>query len=334
MEREGVPDAEKLREDRRGIVRSWSLITDEDFYHIPVLKDEVIQALRLRPHGIWVDCTLGGGGHAEAILEATAPDGLLFGIDRDEEAVRRAGERLTRYGTRVRLLREGFKNLGAILKTQGVQGVDGILMDLGISTLQLMDSERGFSFQKDGPLDMRMDRGASLTAAALVNSLSEPQLLQILFEYGEERWARRIARAIIHEREKSPVTRTLQLADLIRRAIPRASRAQRIHPATRTFQALRIAVNQELDQLSVGLTVAASCLNDGGRLCVISFHSLEDRIVKRTFKALTRAEPARFRLITKKPVVPGPDEIRMNPRSRSAKLRALERMADGSETVS
>jgi 16S rRNA (cytosine1402-N4)-methyltransferase len=278
-----------------------------------------------------MDCTLGGGGHAEAILEATAPDGLLFGIDRDEEAVRRSGERLKKYGTRVRLFREGFKNLGAILKSQGVQGVDGILMDLGISTLQLTDSERGFSFQKDGPLDMRMDRGSSPTAATLVNSLSEPQLLQILFEYGEERWARRIARAIVHEREKSPVTRTLQLADLIRRAIPRSGRAQRIHPATRTFQALRIAVNQELDQLGLGLSVAASYLKDGGRLCVISFHSLEDRIVKRTFKALTRSETARFRLITKKPVVPGADEIRMNPRSRSAKLRALERISDAPE---
>jgi 16S rRNA (cytosine1402-N4)-methyltransferase len=274
-----------------------------------------------------VDCTLGGGGHAEAILEATAPDGLLFGIDRDEEALRKAGERLKRYGTRVRLLQEGFKNLGTILRTQGVQGVDGILMDLGVSTLQLMDSERGFSFQKDGPLDMRMDRRSSVTAATLVNSLSEPELQQILIEYGEERWARRIARAVVHEREKSPLTRTLQLADLIRRAVPRWNRAQRIHPATRTFQALRIAVNQELDQLSAGLSEAASCLNDGGRLCVISFHSLEDRVVKRTFKALTQAERAGFRLITKKPIVPGSDEIRRNPRSRSAKLRALEQIS-------
>lgn len=278
-----------------------------------------------------MDCTLGGGGHAEAILEATAPDGLLFGIDRDEEALRRAGERLKRYGTRVRFLHEDFKNLGTILRTQHVQGVDGILMDLGVSTLHLMDSERGFSFQNDGPLDMRMDRGSSPTAAALVNSLSEPRLLQILFEYGEERWARRIARAIVREREKSPITRTLQLADLVRRAVPRSGRAPRIHPATRTFQALRIAVNQELDQLGVGLSEAVSSLNDGGRLCVISFHSLEDRIVKRTFKALIHAKPARIRLITKKPVVPGSDEIRMNPRSRSAKLRALERIPDAPE---
>jgi 16S rRNA (cytosine1402-N4)-methyltransferase len=204
-------------------------------------------------------------------------------------------------------------------------------MDLGVSTLQLMDSERGFSFQKDGPLDMRMDQRSSLTAAALVNSLSEPQLLQILFEYGEERWARRITRAIVRERQKAPVTRTLQLADLIRRAVPRLGRGQRIHPATRTFQALRIAVNQELDQLGAGLSDAVSLLNGGARLCVISFHSLEDRIVKRTFKALTQAQPERFRLITKKPVVPGPDEIRMNPRARSAKLRGVERVQDAAD---
>ncbi|HTN43722.1 MAG TPA: 16S rRNA (cytosine(1402)-N(4))-methyltransferase RsmH [Nitrospiria bacterium] len=298
---------------------------------MPVLKDAVIRALRLRPHGIWVDCTLGGGGHAEAILEATAPDGLLFGIDRDGEAVRRSGKRLERYGTRVRLLHDGFKNLGVLLRTQGVQGVDGILMDLGVSTMQLMDSERGFSFQIDGPLDMRMDRRSSLTAAALVNSLSEPQLVQILFEYGEERWARRITRAIVRERQKAPVTRTLQLADLVRRAVPRLGRGQRIHPATRTFQALRIAVNQELDQLGAGLSEAVTLLNGNARLCVISFHSLEDRIVKRTFKALTQAEPGRFRLVTKKPVVPGPDEIRMNPRARSAKLRGVERVQDAAD---
>jgi len=303
------------------------LTTDENYCHIPVLKDEVIQTLRLRPHGIYVDCTVGEGGHAEAILNATAPDGLLFGIDRDEEAVRRAGERLKRHGSRVRLLHGGFKNLGTLLSAQGVRAVDGILMDLGVSTLQLTDSERGFSFQKDGPLDMRMDRRSPVTAAVLVNSLPERQLMQVLFEYGEERWSRRIARAIVDERQKAPVSRTLQLADLIRRAVPRSGQGRRIHPATRTFQALRIVVNQELDQLGVGLAEAVSVLNDGGRLCVISFHSLEDRIVKRTFKALTQTEPPQLRLITKKPVVPGPEEIRVNPRSRSAKLRAVERMA-------
>lgn len=293
----------------------------------------MVQALGLRPHGIWVDCTLGGGGHAETILEATGPDGLLLGIDRDEEAVRRAGKRLIRFGARVRLLHESFKNLETVLKSQGIRGVDGILMDLGVSTLQLMDSERGFSFQKDGPLDMRMDQTSTVTAAELVNSLPEYQLQQILFEYGGERWSRRIARAIDRQRRKAPIIRTLQLADLIRRAVPRSGRAPRIHPATRTFQALRIAVNQELDQLSVGLFGAASCLNPGGRLCVISFHSLEDRIVKRSFKTLTHAEPTGFRLMTRKPVGPGANEIRMNPRSRSAKLRAVERIVDGPKWV-
>jgi 16S rRNA (cytosine1402-N4)-methyltransferase len=247
-------------------------------------------------------------------------------MDRDGEAIQRAGERLKRYGTRVRLFHENFKNLGTLLRAQGVRSVDGILMDLGMSTLQLMDSERGFSFQKDGPLDMRMDRRSPVTAAALVNSLPERQLAQFLFEYGEERWANRIARAVTEARKKKPITTTGQLADLVRRAIPRPAQSHRLHPATKTFQALRIAVNQELDQLDSALSNAVACLNPGGRLCVIAFHSLEDRIVKRTFKTLTRAEAARVRLVTKKPIVPGREEIRMNPRSRSAKLRVVERV--------
>ncbi|MEK6683151.1 MAG: 16S rRNA (cytosine(1402)-N(4))-methyltransferase RsmH [Nitrospirota bacterium] len=293
---------------------------------MPVLKQEVVEALRLRAHAIYVDCTLGGGGHAEAILEATAPDGSLIGMDRDEEAIQRAGERLKRYGTRARLFHENFKNLGTLLRAQGVRSVDGILMDLGMSTLQLTDSERGFSFQKDGPLDMRMDRRSPITAAALANSLPERQLAQILFEYGEERWANRIARAVAEARQRKPITTTGQLADLVRWAIPRPAQSRRLHPATKTFQALRIAVNQELDQLDVALSDAVKRLNPGGRLCVIAFHSLEDRIVKRTFKALAQDESARVRLVTKKPIIPGREEIRMNPRSRSAKLRVVERV--------
>jgi 16S rRNA (cytosine1402-N4)-methyltransferase len=203
-------------------------------------------------------------------------------------------------------------------------------MDLGMSTLQLTDSERGFSFQKDGPLDMRMDRRSPMTAAALVNSLPERQLAQILFEYGEERWANRIARVVTEARKKKPITTTLELADLVRRAIPRPAQTRRLHPATKTFQALRIAVNQELDHLAGALSDAVALLNPGGRLCVIAFHSLEDRIVKRTFKALTQAEAAPVRLVTKKPVVPGREEIRMNPRSRSAKLRVVERVSEDS----
>ena len=288
-----------------------------------------MEALRLRSPAIYVDCTLGGGGHAEAILEATAPEGSLIGMDRDGEAIRRAGERLKRYGTRVRLFQENFKNLGSLLKAQDIRSVDGILMDLGMSTLQLTDSERGFSFQTDGPLDMRMDRRSPVTAAALVNSLPERQLAQILFEFGEERWANRIARVVSEARKRSPITTTRVLADLVRRAIPRPAQSRRLHPATKTFQALRIAVNQELEQLDVALSGAVARLNPGGRLCVIAFHSLEDRIVKRTFKGLARTDAPEIRLVTKKPIVPGREEIRMNPRSRSAKLRVVERLADG-----
>lgn len=288
----------------------------------------MIETLCLPPHAICVDCTLGEGGHAEAILDATAPDGLLIGIDRDEEAIRKAGGRLKPYGTRVRLFHENFKNIGAFLKTQGIQGVDGILMDLGVSTLQLMDPERGFSFQTNGPLDMRMDRRSPVTAAALVNSLPERQMAQILFEYGEERWARRIARFVTEARKEKPITTTLQLADLVRGAIPRAARMKRLHPATKTFQALRIVVNRELEGLDGALSDAVNALNPGGRLCVIAFHSLEDRIVKTTFRGLSRSEPARVRLLTKKPIAPGREEIQMNPRSRSAKLRGVERISE------
>jgi len=250
----------------------------------------------------------------------------LIGMDRDEEAVQRAGDRLKQFGTRVRLFHENYKNLGPLLRAQGVPGVDGVLMDLGMSTLQLTDSERGFSFQTEGPLDMRMDRRSPVTAAALLNSLPERQLAQILFEYGEERWGNRIARLIVEARKKEPITSTGRLVDLVRHAIPRPAQSRRIHPATKTFQALRIAVNQELEPLAGALSDAVALLNPGGRLCVIAFHSLEDRIVKRTFKALSRSEAAGVRSVTKKPIVPGREEIRMNPRSRSAKLRVLERI--------
>lgn len=287
----------------------------------------MIENLRCGPHAIYVDCTLGEGGHAEAILEATAPDGRLIGIDRDDEAIQRAGERLKRYGDRVRLFHESLNNLGMILESQQIRCVDGILMDLGVSTLQLMDPKRGFSFQKDGPLDMRMDRRSEVTAAELVNSLPEDRLARLLWEYGEERWSRRIARAVVGERRKRPITTTLELADVVRRAVPPAARHGRLHPATRTFQALRIAVNQELEHLARALAAAVDRLNPAGRLCVIAFHSLEDRVVKRTFRASALSDPARVRVVTKKPIVPSPREIESNPRSRSAKLRVVERIA-------
>lgn len=289
------------------------------------MREEVVRALMLhRPHAIIVDCTVGGGGHAEAILEASAPDGGLIGIDQDEEAIRGAAARLKGYGNRVHLFCEKFNNLRTILAAQKIRGVDGILMDLGVSTAQLMNPDRGFGFQKDGPLDMRMDRRSEVTAADLVNTLPTHRLERLLFEYGEERWARRIARAITEERKKRRIATTLQMAGVITCAIPRAARSRRLHPATKAFQALRIAVNHELESLTDALAGAAACLNPGGRLCVIAFHSLEDRIVKRTFKALAEDESARVRLVTKKPMVPDREEIRMNPRSRSAKLRVVE----------
>lgn len=290
----------------------------------------MVRTLVIQRDGLYVDCTLGEGGHAEAILEATAPNGSLIGIDRDDAAIRRAGERLRRFGSRVILLQADFKSLDSLLKTQGVDGVDGILMDLGVSTLQLMDSERGFSFQKDGPLDMRMDRRSARTAADLVNTLSERDMTRLFLEYGEEWRARRIAQAVTEARKAGPITRTLQLADLIRRTVPRSGR---LHPATKTFQALRIAVNGELERLDGAVTDAVACLNPGGRLCAIAFHSLEDRIVKTTFRRLSRSRPSPVRLLTKKPTVAGREEIRMNPRARSARLRAVERIADRSISI-
>ena len=297
------------------------------------MRTEVLEALRCRPAGLYVDGTVGDGGHAEAILEASAPDGVLIGIDRDADAIRRAGEKLGRHGDRVRLVHDEFRYIdraidGLALRGRTVREVDGILMDLGVSTLHLMDSERGFSFQKDGPLDMRMDRRAPPTAADLVNSLPEQDLARILAEYGEERRARRIARAIVEARKRRKFTSTLELAEVVRRAVPPQARHGRLHPATRTFQAIRIAVNRELEYLGESLETAASRLGPGARFCVITFHSLEDRIVKRTFKALAQ-DLDRYRLLMKKPLVPGREEIALNPRSRSAKLRVIERLAAG-----
>lgn len=297
-----------------------------DELHIPVMAEEVLELLSPRSGGIYVDCTLGAGGHAERILEASGPDGLLIGIDVDESALKVAGERLKRFGGRVKLIHANFAELNRILDELGIDGVDGVLMDLGVSWMQLSDPERGFSFQMDGPLDMRMDRRNPVTAMKVVNGLSEEELRRIIREYGEERFADRIARKIVSMREIAPITTTGQLARLIESAVP--SRARRIHPATRTFQAIRIYVNRELENLERGLEAAIQRLRSGGRICVISFHSLEDRIVKRAFKSSPK-----LRVLTRKPLRPSEDEIRRNPRSRSAKLRAAEAIPDGEEEV-
>jgi len=307
---------------------------DADVVHIPVLLQATLTYLRVRPGGTYVDATVGGGGHAEAILSATAPDGRLLGLDLDPEALEVARRRLAPFGERV-VLRHGSFALLATLAADFAPA-DGILLDLGLSSLQLADPVRGFSFSQEGPLDMRFDPDAGgPTAADLVNDLSVKELTEILYRYGEERQARRIAEAIVAAR---PIRSTRHLAEVVAAAVGRGRR--RIHPATRTFQALRIAVNDELGALQVALPQALDLLAPGGRLVVISFHSLEDRIVKRFLRqeardcicppespACTCGHRARLRVLTRKPVRPTPEEVVQNPRSRSARLRAAERIA-------
>jgi 16S rRNA (cytosine1402-N4)-methyltransferase len=282
---------------------------------------------RLPEGPVYVDATLGDGGHAEAILQASSPTGRLIGLDRDREAVDIARERLSGYPERVILEHEHFVQMADVLSRHSIQRVDGILFDLGVSSRQLMQADRGFSFQADGPLDMRMDRSKPVTAEMLVRRSSEKELSDIIFNYGQERWAKRIARAIVQTRKQQSIKTTLQLARIIQRVIPRGRSFSRLHPATRTFQALRIAVNQELEQLEAALENACRLLNIGGRICVIAFHSLEDRIVKQTFRRLnSQAGGELMRIVTPKPIQPGAVEIQANPRSRSAKLRVAERI--------
>jgi 16S rRNA (cytosine1402-N4)-methyltransferase len=299
------------------------------YKHIPVLVEEIVQFLHPKADGVYVDATLGEGGHAEALLRASASRAWLLGIDRDAEVLEVARQRLSPFEPRVHLVHGHAAELRTILDALQVGQVDGILLDLGVSSYQLENAGRGFSFAREGPLDMRMDRTAPQTAATLVNRLAESELVSLIQRYGEERWARRIARAIVQARRQAPLQSTQALAALITRAIPPAARPPRIHPATRTFQALRIAVNEELSTLEASLKRAIACLKQGGRLCVVAYHSLEDRIVKRTFQACAtgREEAAlRGRLLTRKPVTSTPAERRANPRARSAKLRALERV--------
>lgn len=302
------------------------------FEHIPVLVEEVMTLLRCEPHQTYVDATLGGGGHALEILKRTAPDGIVIGLDWDEEAVAEASKALMPFGERVKIFRENFIHLPERLKVLKIEEVDGILLDLGLSSFQIEKRERGFSLKGDGPLDMRMDQRIDRRAVDLVSRLSFQELEYTLLKYGEERWAKRIAKVILHERERSPIETTYALRKIVHQAIPRRFHSRKIDPATRTFQAFRIRVNEELENLKEILEKGWTVLRKGGRMCVISFHSLEDRLVKETFRRLERGgedgsgQGSVVQVMTKKPLRPSEEEQKRNPRSRSARLRCAERV--------
>lgn len=310
-----------------------------EFRHTPVMAREVVEYLGCRDRATYVDGTLGGGGHTIEILKASGPTGRVIGIDRDKAAIEAASKALAEYGGRVVLVRGNFRDLPTILAGLNAGPVDGIVLDLGVSSYQLDSPERGFSFRFDSPLDMRMDSGAALTARDLVNTLDARELTRIFREYGEEREAGRIARAIVRAREAAPVETTGDLVRIIEETIPKRFQPKNIHPATRVFQALRIAVNDELESVEQGIKGGIESLEKGGRMVVISFHSLEDRIVKNAFRESSTGCvcPPRVpicvcgkvpvtRVLTKKAVIPSDEEAAKNPRSRSAKLRAVEKL--------
>lgn len=313
-----------------------------EYYHQPVMLEEVIAGLNVRPGGAYVDCTLGGAGHSEAILKIikdSVPGGLLVGLDQDPAAIVAAEKKLAPYKGRVFLVKANFAMLSEVLNQLGIKEVDGVLFDLGASSHQLDNPARGFSYQHDAPLDMRMDPGHPLTAGDLVNNLSEKELADIIKDFGEERWASRIASFIREERVLRPIETTGQLVEIVKKAIPAGARRQGPHPAKRTFQALRIAVNRELEILESAVSSAVQALRPGGRICVITFHSLEDRIIKDLYRRLASpcACPREFpvcvcggrktlRIITTRPVVPSKEELNSNPRTRSAKLRIAEKV--------
>lgn len=309
-----------------------------EFYHKSVLLEECIQGLNLRPDGIYLDGTLGGAGHSSQIVQRLTT-GRLIGVDRDQVALNAASQRLEPWKDRVTLVHSNFKEINSILDGLGIAGVDGMLFDLGVSSPQLDDGQRGFSYMSDAPLDMRMNREDRLTAYEVVNLWSREELLRILYEYGEERYAPQIAAAIDRKRQTAPIETTLQLVDVIRSALPAQALREKQHPAKRSFQAIRIAVNDELGSVREMLEEAIPRLNPGGRLAVITFHSLEDRIVKSAMAAAAKGctcppefpvcicgKTPQVKLITRKPIVSGAAELEENPRARSAKLRICEKL--------
>ena len=297
--------------------------------HVPVLAERVVDLAVPSPGREWmaVDCTVGAGGHAERLLDAMGPEGRLLGIDRDEQALRLAGERLARFGERVRLVKGRFSELGEIVEEHGWGRTDAVIYDFGVSSMQLDEAGRGFSYQHDAPLDMRMDPSQPTSARDLLNTASERDLTRIIREYGEERWASRIAKFIVQARSRRAIETTGDLVEIIRAAIPVSARRVGPHPARRTFQALRIAVNGELEEIDASLPQAVAELASGGRLVALSYHSLEDRRVKRFLRQEATGEAPRLRLLTRKPERPSEQEAAANPRASAAKLRAAERLA-------
>lgn len=287
--------------------------------HVPVLLDEVLAWLDPRPGQVLVDGTLGGGAHARALLRRVGPEGRIVGLDRDPAAIERAAATLA--GTPATLVHADFRDLPEVLDQLDLNTVDGVLLDLGVSSDQLEDPQRGFSFSAEGPLDLRFDPTGGEPAWRLVERLDEKRLAQLIYEFGEERYSRRIARAVVRRRREKPIRTAAELAELVRRCVPRSPSARRLDPATRTFQALRIAVNRELESLDAALARVPDCLASGGRFAVISFHSLEDRRVKQAFR-----DDERLEVLTRKPIRPRPEEVQQNPRARSAKLRVAQRL--------
>lgn len=310
-----------------------------EFHHVSVLLDECIDNLNIKPDGVYVDCTMGGAGHSKEIVKRLSKDGLFIGFDQDINAINTAKERLSEYSDRVKFVHSNFQNLKNELEKIGVYKVDGVLADLGVSSHQLDEADRGFSYMQDAPLDMRMDIRCSFSAYDVVNTYSEAELSKIIKDYGEDNWAKRIAKFIVEGRKEKNIETTGELVEIIKKAIPKKARIDGPHPAKRTFQAIRIEVNNELGVITEMIDDAASIMNEGGRICIITFHSLEDRIIKNAFRDLATDcicpphipicqcdKEALVKVITRKPILPTDKEIEENPRSRSAKLRVAERI--------
>jgi 16S rRNA (cytosine1402-N4)-methyltransferase len=308
------------------------------FHHVTVLKKESVEGLNIKKDGIYVDCTLGGAGHSCLIAAKLGAEGTLIGIDQDQIALNAASERLQGVDCQIRLVKSNFKDIKKVLTDLGLAGVDGILFDLGVSSPQLDEAERGFSYNHDAPLDMRMDQEGNLTAYDIINGWDDEELASIIYRYGEEKFSRRIAKSIVEARKDKPIESTLELAEIVKLAIPAATRRTGPHPAKRTFQAIRIAVNDELDVFASALEDAIECLNPNGRVSVITFHSLEDRICKQTFQKYVGGctcppdfpkcvcnHKATLHIVTRKPIAPSDEELESNPRARSAKLRIAEK---------